>query len=185
MKRVICLLIVVLVASGLVTASDSTQVNPYGPMGPPDEMKKVAPLVGEWDVVMKMQMEPGGEWTESSGECTYELILDGCAIRQTYTSETGGMSFKGGGIICFNRTSGKWQATWLDNMSASLSVYEGGYEDGQMVVYGEETYGGQTFKVRNSTFDITEESFRWKAEMLMPDGKTWMKNMDGLYTRKK
>lgn len=185
MKRIICLLIVLSLATGLVTASDSTQVNPYAPMGAPDEMEQIKPLIGEWDVLMKMQMSPDAEWTESTGECTYELILDGCAVRQTYSSEGGGMSIKGGGIICYNRTSKKWQATWLDNMSASLSVYEGGYENGQMVVYGEETYGGQTFKVRNSTFDIKDDSFRWQSETSYDGGKTWTKNMDALYTRKK
>lgn len=186
MKRLICLIIILMAATGLVSASDSTQVNPYGPMGAPDEMKMVSSLVGQWDVLMKMQMFPDTAWTESKGECGNELILDGCAIRQKYImTDASGMSFEGTGLICFNRTSGKWQATWLDNMYGQLSVYEGNYENGQMTVYGEETYGGQTFQVRNTTYDIKDNSFKWKSEMSVDGGKTWMQNMDGLYTRKK
>ena len=155
------------------------------PMGPPEEMKMVAPMVGAWDVAMTARMAPDQPWEESNGSCTYEMILDGSALLQKFEGSMGGMPFSGESLMCFNRETKKWQVTWIDNMACMLSIYEGKMKDGQMVVSGEDMWQGIKFLSRNTTFNITDTRFEWTMENSMDGGKTWYESMKSVYTKKK
>jgi hypothetical protein len=155
------------------------------PMGPPEEMKMMKDVVGVYDVEQQWRMDPASEeWETSNGVATYELILDGAAVRHTYESEMMGMPFHGLGLIAFNRETGKWQQAWVDNMGAQISYYEGNYKDGQMVTVGEEKWQGQTYLARITVYNMEPDGFDWKYEMSMDGGKEYFTSGKAHYTKR-
>lgn len=156
------------------------------PSGPPEEMKKLAFLVGEWDVDMDMNMGDTVEnWVKSKGTCTYRYRLDGAALEMLFKSEYMGMPFTGLGTECYDRETGQWQTTWIDGMAGHITLYTGSRGEGKSTFTGSEHWQGQKYLSRISTFDETESSFNWTMEMSMDDGKTWVLSGKATYTKKK
>jgi len=165
-----------------VAAQESAEGQP--PMGPPPEMQQLEPLVGVWDVQMKMGMSPDTTtWESSTGTCTYSYILDGAALEMDYQGTAMGMPFSGLGLQTFDRETGKWQVTWTDNMGARTSIYTGTMANGKTVVTGEDLYNGETYLTRITTFNQTKDSFDWKMDFSMDGGKTFQPSAFATYTR--
>jgi hypothetical protein len=174
-----------LAMAGPLWAADSAKAEiPMMTVGAPPEMKQVAVLEGTWDVVMQMRMSAEAPWMESKGVCVYKMALDGCALEQTMTADVGGMPMTGTGMTCFNRGSGKWQSSWIDNLSAGLSLYEGDFTNGRMVVSGVDKLPGMTVISRITTYNITPARFDWLAESSFDNGATWVEVMKGVFTKK-
>lgn len=175
----------ILSASGPSWAADSAQAEiPMMTVGAPPEMKQIAAMEGTWDVVMQMRMSAEAPWMESKGVCVNKLVLDGCALEQTMTADVGGMPMKGTGMTCFNRGSGKWQSSWIDNLSAGLGLYEGDFKDGRLVVSGVDKMPGMTMLSRITTYNITPTRFDWLGENSFDNGATWIETMKGVYTKR-
>ncbi|MCK5126385.1 MAG: DUF1579 family protein [candidate division Zixibacteria bacterium] len=179
------LTIILLVLIVPVFAVDSTKTEEsMPPMGPPVELKELKYLIGAWDVDMKMRQDPSQPWQDMKSSGSYDYILNGAAIRQNYKGEMMGMPFVGESTMCYNRELKKWQVTWLDNMFAQLSIYEGNMVDGKFVVQGEELYMGKAYLSRMTISSLTEKSFDWLMEMSIDGGKTWFSTMKAVYTKK-
>jgi hypothetical protein len=169
----------------LLQAADGTKVEmPMMTTGAPPEMKQVAILEGTWDAAMQVRMGPETPWIEAKALCIYKMVLDGCALEQTFTGDMAGMSIKGTGLTCFNRGSGKWQSSWIDNTAAGLSLYEGDFKDGRMVVSGVDKMPGMTVLSRITTFNITPARFDWLVENSFDKGATWVETMKAVFTKK-
>lgn len=188
MKRTAILAALVLCGAMAVWAADPAQTEaPAGmpPMGAPAEMKQAANLVGEFTVAMKYNMGDTTQWMESSGTLSNVLILDGSAIEGVFNSTFMGMPMNGKGITCYHREKKKWQMTWVDNMGAALSFYEGDFKDGKLVVQGEDVMQGQTYLTRITYSNITPQKHDWLLEMSADGGKTFVPGLRAVYTRKK
>lgn len=173
-------------AGGLVNAEEPEKMaeQPMPPTGAPEEMQHLKFLVGEWKVAGKYRMDmTKDEWTDSEATCRYAYILDGCALQITYNSEMMGMPYTGMGVQTYDRETKKWQVTWLDNMSARMSLYTGDRNDRTTVFTGEDMYGGEKFLSRMTTWDETDNSFKWKMEHSMDGGKNWLIGMEATYTK--
>lgn len=178
-------MLVGLSVAGPLWAADSASAEiPMMTVDAPPEMKQAAMLEGAWDVVMQMRMSAEAPWTETRGVCIYKMVLDGCALEQTITADVGGMAMTGTGLTCFNRGSGKWQTSWIDNLSAGTSLYEGDFKDGRMVVAGVDKFPGMTMLSRITTYDIMPTKFDWLAESSFDNGATWVEVMRAVFTRK-
>ena len=154
------------------------------PSGPPEEMKKLASLEGEWDVVMEFNEGDTVEtWVKSEGSCRYSYILGGAAMQMEFTSEYMQMPFHGLGVECFDRETGQWQMTWLDNMGARFTLYNGVHSDDRSVFTAEDIWQGQKYLSRISTIKESDTSFRWSMEMSMDGGKTWTESGKAVYTK--
>jgi hypothetical protein len=154
-------------------------------MGAPAEMKQVADLVGEFTVAMKYNMGDTTQWMDATGTLTSELVLNGCAIEGDFTATMMGMPMHGKGMTCYNREKKKWQMTFADNMIGSISLYEGDFKDGKLVVQGEDMMQGQKYLTRITYSNITPDKHDWFLEMSMDGGKTFVPGMRAVYTRKK
>lgn len=165
------------------TEAATTEENP--PVGPPPQMKEIAYLVGVWDVDMKMRMsDTATTFTDTKGVCRYESILDGSVMEMTYEGQFMGMNFKGFGLQCFNRETGKWQSVWSDNISSCMSLYEGEKKDAILTLTGVDRYQGMEFLTRISTFNETPTRFEWKMEHSMDGGKTYLLSATAVYTKR-
>jgi hypothetical protein len=166
-------------------AADSTRAEVTAmAIGAPPEMKQIAMLEGTWDAAMQVRMAQEAPWTEAKAVCVYKSILDGCALEQTFTGDMAGLQINGTGLTCFDRTSGKWQASWIDNMVARLSIYEGDFKAGRLVVSGVDKMPGMTVLSRISTFNITPARFDWMTENSFDNGATWVETMKAVFTKR-
>lgn len=157
------------------------------PMGPPDEIKKMAAeTVGNWDVVMKYKMDPSAaDWMEAKGTAEFSTICDGAAVVMKFDSEMMGMPMHGVSTTVYDREAGEWVESWVDNMAARMSVYRGHMEGDMLITQGEDMMQGMKYLSRNTVFNRTPGRYEWKAEMSMDGGKTWMTWGTAVYTKKK
>lgn len=187
----ICFAALVLVLS-LSAVADETKKPEATPsmegmpeMGATAEVKKLAAeMVGDWDVVMKMRMSPTDEnWMESKGTCKWETILDGSVLQQTYDSPMMGMSFKGIGWLAYNRQTKAWVNSWADNMSGSISFYQGRMDGDKMIFEAKEPMMGKEYFIRMTTTTVKPGTVHWTSEA-SEDGKTYWTSMEATYTKK-
>ncbi len=103
---------------------------------PSESHKKLKGYVGEWDVVMKLWMDGGGEPMISHGEMDCELIFGGrfikTDVRATTMIEYDGkvipVPFEGLGITGYDTLRKKYVAVWIDNFTNSISICEGQHD---------------------------------------------------------
>ena len=154
------------------------------PMGPPAEMKQVEVMNGEYAVKFFFKMDPmSEEWTETEATAVLSTVAGGGAQQMLFEGNMMGVPFQGVGLTSYDRETAKWQSTWVDSMGARISMYTGDFQDGKMVVTGEDQGQGMTFQSRLTTYNITEKGFDWKYEMSM-DGTDYMETAKAVYTRK-
>ena len=83
---------------------------------PGKEHEFLAESVGQWQGKTIMQMSPGGQSAE--GECTVTVtpMLDGRFTKTEITGEIPGMGpYHGFGISGFDKVSGEFVSSWIDN----------------------------------------------------------------------
>lgn len=148
-------------------------------------LKKIAFLLGDWDVVLEVKPDPGGDWVKSAATSRFEIVLEGVTIRQTFDGYMTGQPFMGLGYFCFSRMTGKWQHSWIDNLAALISYYEGDFVDETLVLIGMEK-GPQdsSFQVRLTWKPVDADTFDWLLET-SPDGQKWWPVMKMAYRRKR
>ncbi|MDD4051560.1 MAG: DUF1579 family protein [candidate division Zixibacteria bacterium] len=149
----------------------------------PTLLKKIAFLLGDWNVTMEVKPDPEGEWVKSAATSRFETVLGDAAIRQTFEGSMMGQRFLGLGYFCFSRMTGKWQHSWIDNLAALISYYEGDFIEDKLVLTGVEK-GPETssFQVRLTWHSIGESAFGWLLET-SPDEQSWWPVMKMDYTR--
>jgi len=186
---VFAMIVCIIGAAAIAGDSDNKQdraMSNFGPTGPPDEMKQIANFAGTWDVVMSWKMDPASEeWNTSRATAIYMSVLDGCGIHYTYTEKNPESKFEGSCLLAFSRETGKWQSMWMDNMSAAMSLYEGDFKNGEMVVSDQDYWNGMKYISRMTIYNITNNRFEWKYEMSMDDGKTFATTGKAVYSRAK
>jgi len=94
-------------------------------MTPGPQHQHLARAVGEWDFLGKFWTEPGAPPQESKGASTRELMLGGRVLRERVTSNVMGMPFEGFGMTGFDNVTGRFWATWNDNMSTGVMLSYG------------------------------------------------------------
>ena len=88
---------------------------------PGKEHEFLAKSVGKWDGKTIMHMSPGGEPVE--GECTVTVspMLDGRFTKTEITGDIPGMGpYHGFGISGYDKVSGEFVSTWIDNHGTGL-----------------------------------------------------------------
>lgn len=127
-----------------------------------------------------------GEWTVTNprgavvGTSRIEAILDGCAIYESWSGSTGS---NGHSLNIYDRASGRWHQTWVDN-SGMLLQLEGGLDGNAMVLSGA-LPGDNGVVMQRITWTKNEDgTVRQHWESSDNDGATWGTLFDGLYRRR-
>ncbi len=81
---------------------------------------RLEPLVGKFDVSVKLWMQPGAPPSEGSGTSTQKWILGGRYLQQTYRGKSMGMPFQGVGHTGFDNAVNKYVGTWMDTMGTGI-----------------------------------------------------------------
>ncbi|MFL5340320.1 MAG: DUF1579 domain-containing protein [Gemmataceae bacterium] len=98
--------------------------------GTPGEMhKKLEPLVGKWDVVMKMWQGPNQPPSESKATAETKWVMGGRFIRTAVTADFGGMKFEGVGVTGYDNLRKTYVGAWIDSMGTGITHSTGKVDD--------------------------------------------------------
>lgn len=129
--------------------------------------------IGDWDVI-----NPAGK---PAGRNRIEPILDGCALRETWTG-AGGSS--GTSYNAWDRQRKRWHQTWVDDGGLVLRL-EGGFADGKMVLGGETLDSAGAAVLNRITWQETGPgAVRQLWEVSSDRGRTWRVVFDGKYRKR-
>lgn len=104
----------------------------------PGEMQaRLAKDVGVWQGKHTMWMAPGAPPMTSDCTVTVTSIMDGRFTRSDMAGEIPGMGpYTGLGIVGFDNTAGRFEATWVDNHSTGIMVGVGALSaDGKSITW--------------------------------------------------
>jgi len=86
---------------------------------------RLEPLVGKFDVDVKIWMQPGAPPSEGGGTSTHKWILGGRYLQQTYRGKSMGMPFQGVGYTGFDNALQKYVGSWMDTMGTGIMTSVG------------------------------------------------------------
>lgn len=96
---------------------------------------------------------------------------DGCVIQEDFDG-TPASPLTGRSLASFDRETGGWKQTWVDNFG-SWFAFSGGLDDGRMTLTATYVNAGKTSLHRRVWSAITADSFEWSWETSDDEGKTW------------
>jgi len=129
--------------------------------------------IGEWEVTT-----PKGA---PAGRNRIEPILGGCALRESWTGAKGG---SGTSYNAYDRRSGRWHQTWVDNGGLVLRL-DGTFAAGKMVLSGESRDSTGARVLNRITWQETAPgAVRQLWETSKDGGDTWSVAFDGRYRKR-
>jgi len=147
----------------------------------------LAGRAGEWDLVSKSWMEPGGEPVEGTAVCTGEMILGGRFLTEKVEGMAMGMPFEGFGLTGYDNSSHEVTSIWVDSMGTVMGIMTGVYEKiGEpMELFGTmvDPASGMEMKMRTVTTFSGNDAHSMAYYMSMGDMPEF-KAMELTYTRK-
>ena len=113
----------------------SAQMEAWAEAGTPGEHHQhLNQMLGEWEGVFRMWMEPGGEPMEMPGTIKREWVLDGRYVRETVESEAAWGPFRGIGYMGYNNMDGRYEFIWMDTESTAIMRETGTYDPDSKVL---------------------------------------------------
>ena len=150
----------------------------------PPETEQFGRLAGLWTVETEMA-GPSGEMIESApGIWAWRYAIDGFAVRDLWYQSADNLppymaNLGRDYLLTANRiydvASKSWRVAWMANgagtaMGADFGTFTATLEDGEIVMTSPP--GG--FGLQRVVFhEISDDSFRWRSDYSMDEGKTW------------
>jgi Protein of unknown function (DUF1579) len=153
---------------------------------PGDAHRKLEPLVGNFDVKVKMWMDPSKPPEESTGTSENKWVLGDRYVQMSYQGTFMGQPFSGIGYTGYDNTTKKYIGTWMDTASTAMMVSKGSM-NGKVLKTTSSMADPLTGKMMTLTDTLTiADNDHHTMEMWGPgpDGKN-AKMMEIAYTRKK
>jgi hypothetical protein len=157
----------------LLTVAPSVAAQQQTPPCAAPEYRQFDFWTGSWNV-----FNPQGQQV---GTNTITPVLGSCALHEQW--EGAGPS-RGFSYNLYDRTTGRWHQTWVDN-SGTLLLIEGGLVEGNMVLSGM-TKNAQGAPVVNriTWTPIAADSVRQLWETSTDQGNTWAVVFNGMYVKR-
>jgi hypothetical protein len=128
-----------------LTLTEPLAAQPPAPKpGPEHELLKK--FVGEWDVTVSFMGK------ESKGSASYKIDFGGFWLTEEFKGTFEGQKFEGRATTGYDPLRKKYVSTWIDSMSPSIIVMEGGFDkDGKTFTETGEGPGqdGKLTKMKN------------------------------------
>lgn len=153
------------------------------PQAPP-ETEQFGRLAGVWTVETEMAGMTGELAPSAPGVRAWKYALDGFAVRDLWYQSADNLppymaALGRDYLLTANRiydvASKAWQVAWMANgagsvMGADFGTFTATLEDGAIVM----TSPPGAFGLQRVVFhEVGDDSFRWKSEYSMDEGKTW------------
>jgi hypothetical protein len=119
--------------------------------------------LGEWQVTWNDGRDRGRNSIakEYGGNVVYERF-DGRP----------GIELVGMSVSVYREAIDRWFQTWVDD-SGNYFALQGGMEDGEMILLGEQSGPRGRVSLRMRFSDIEHDRFTWRWESSKDDGSTW------------
>ena len=116
------------------------------------------------------------------GTNAIDKILDGCVLRESWTSTTG---MRGNSLNIYSQARGAWHQTWVDSNGMLLEL-DGGLVGGNMVLKGETpARDGEGTVLHEITWrPLADGRVRQTWKVSKDGGASWQEVFDGFYARK-
>ena len=140
---------------------------------PPAEARQFDFWVGHWDL----------SWPGGNGSNRISLVLDSAVVLEEFSGEES-ITLRGMSLSVYDRRSGAWKQTWVDNQGGYLD-FIGGFNGQRMVLQRSVSGDGQEMLQRMVWYNITPDSLDWSWERSEDQGKTWKTLWPIHYVRRK
>ena len=128
--------------------------------------------LGNWQVTL-----PDGKL---AGNNVISVSLNGCIIREHYTTPTG---YEGYSFNIFDKQTGQWHQTWVDNSGLLLKL-DGNLQGDQMVLSGEGKAPDGSELIHKITWTPNEDGTVTQFWQTSNDkGTTWTQAFLGKYSK--
>jgi len=149
--------------------------------------KLLEPLVGEWNVEVKMWMAPDAPPTVSKGTAKSTWTLKERFVQQEFNGEVMGKPFHGISYTGYDNVRQKYRSVWIDDMSTTMVTSEGdAASDGKVITFGGDyacALTGEKHKETKQIYRILSPD-KHVFEMHDPTKGDNSKEMEITYTRK-
>ena len=97
-------------------------------MTPGEGQKKLAPMIGKFDVKIRTWVTPSSTPVESTASMVSTWVLDGRFVQSMLVGQVGGAPFSGIGYIGYDNTAKMYQTAWMDTGSTGMIWYTGNFD---------------------------------------------------------
>jgi hypothetical protein len=131
MKSLICGIAVLAGAlTGVPAAAQSTGKTPTvkaleSAMTPGEGQKRLEPLIGTFNVVMKTWVTPAGPPIVSTAASVNSWVLGGRYVQMMLNGDQPNDPFSGTGYIAYDNVTKNYQAAWMDTGGTGITLYTG------------------------------------------------------------
>lgn len=130
--------------------------------------------IGSWDV-----FDPEGRQV---GTSHITMELNGCALHESWESLGG--PHRGHSYNLYDRSSGRWHQTWVDNSGLLLQL-DGGLVEERMILEGATADGDGDETLNRITWSPEDDgTVRQRWEVSEDGGETWSIVFDGRYVER-
>ena len=154
---------------------------------PGEHHKYLDSLIGEWEGMFKIWMEPGGEPMISRGTAKREWVLNGRFVHEVIEAETDWGPFTGISYLGYNNVDGQYEAIWMDSTATSIYFETASYDPDKKVMTSRGTYrdpaSGKVYSSRGMMDMSNPDRHVVVSYLTGPDGKEF-KSFEGVTERK-
>ena len=149
----------------------------------------LAKMAGEWNAVVKYQMDPSQPWQTSESTSTLTSLMDGRYCQEVTSGQMMGGPFSGMGLTGYDNVSGKYVSTWIDNFGTGIMTSTGTADASGKVIKWVGTMNdpvtGKATTEHMVTTIIDDDHHTFEMYGTPPNAKKEQKMMTIEYTRKK
>ena len=135
------------------------------PQGPPEELKKLATLVGNWNSTVHVYESAMGPESESAGKSTYGWAFGGMRLEGKHQMKMMGKPFDGRSTWGYDTQKKQYQMIWTDTMMPSSFVYYG-------------TYPTENTLALFTTYMVGDKPVTEKVTLGMPDKNSYLMTIE-------
>lgn len=142
---------------------------------PNEHHENLSRMAGDWDMHLKMWMEPGTPPMEFTGETHNTMIMGGRFLQSQISTELGGEQLKSMGLEGYDNVKKKHISLFIDNSGTAMQVSEGECsEDGKVITSWPESLdpaSGKITKMKTKLTIISDDRYLFEASEQGPDGE--------------
>ena len=134
-------------------------------------------FVGDWSITECRYQAPDGHWRSLVGELHWRWILRGRAVQDVWSlfdPASGDLVYEGTTVRLYDPASDRWHSTWISATNRTVRSFIGRAE-GRDIVLEEAVAPGAPVE-RWSFSGIRADSFSWRSERDLQDGRGWTLN---------
>ena len=159
---------------GEAAAGEAVQPTPADTAAQESAIAPFNQLLGTWEVTQSV-LNQDGSWSVKPQHYRWKFypILAGEAVQDDWITvdSTGQETVAGTNIRIFNPEENQWHMAWIDKTVRHTAVFTAKNEDGKVLMSGTNARGRN---IRNTFYNITENSFEWQQEWTFDEGQSWV-----------